>query len=377
MPTIIFQAYMETSMLATEQLHRLGQSLWLDNITRGLLTSGTLESYIRNLSITGLTSNPSIFDRAIRDTSFYDEAIRGKLKGASDVERLFFELAEADLTQAADLFRPIHKATSGVDGWVSLEVSPLLADNPKKTLEAAKQLFASAARPNLFIKIPGTPKGLAAIEDAIFAGVPVNVTLLFSRDQYLEAAAAYMRGIERRIEAGLDPGVHSVASIFISRWDKAVAGKEPPGLKDRLGIAIAKQAYKAYRDLLDSPRWLQLASKGASAQRLLWASTGTKDAQAPDTLYIAGLAAPDTVNTMPEPTLLAFAAHGQAPIALPTDGGDCETVLEGFARAGIDTGLLAVQLQEQGAAGFVKSWKDLMSCIESKANPVPAGARQS
>ncbi len=361
-------------MLATEQLHSLGQSLWLDNITRGLLTSGTLESYIRNLSITGLTSNPSIFDRAIRDTKFYDEAIRGKLKHSSDVERLFFELAEADLTQAADLFRPIHKATNGADGWVSLEVSPLLADDPKKTLEAAKQLFASAARPNLFIKIPGTPKGLAAIEDAIFAGVPVNVTLLFSRDQYLRAADAYMRGIERRMEAGLDPGVHSVASIFISRWDKAVAGKEPPGLKNRLGIAIAKQAYQAYRDLLNSPRWLQLASKGAPAQRLLWASTGTKDPHAPDTLYIDGLAAPDTVNTMPEPTLWAFAAHGKTPVALPADGGDCETVLDGFARGGIDTRLLAAQLQLQGAAEFVKSWKDLMSCIQSKANPVAAGA---
>jgi transaldolase len=361
-------------MPATEQLHHLGQSLWLDNITRGLLTSGTLESYIRKLSITGLTSNPSIFDRAIRDTEFYDEAIRGNLKGDSDVERLFFALAQKDLTQAADLFRPIHKATNGVDGWVSLEVSPLLADDPEKTLQAAKQLFASAARPNLFIKIPGTPKGLSAIEDAIFAGVPVNVTLLFSRDQYLKAADAFMRGIERRIVVGLDPGVHSVASIFISRWDKAVTGKEPPGLKDGLGVAIAKQAYKAYRDLLISPRWLQLASKGASAQRLLWASTGTKDPQAPDTLYIDALAAPDTVNTMPEPTLLAFAAHGKTPTALPTDGGDCETVLDEFARGGIDTGLLAGQLQQQGAAGFVKSWKDLMSCIQSKANPVPAGA---
>jgi transaldolase len=366
---------METNMLPTEQLHRLGQSLWLDNITGGLLTSGTLESYIRNLSITGLTSNPSIFDRAIRDTEFYDEAISGNLKGDSDAERLFFELAETDLKQAADLFRPIHHATNGVDGWVSLEVSPLLADDPEKTLQAAKQLFASAARPNLFIKLPGTPRGLSAIEDAIFGGIPVNVTLLFSRDQYLKAADAYMRGIERRIEAGLHPGeVHSVASIFISRWDKAVAGKEPSGLKDRLGIAIAEQAYKAYRDLLSSPRWLRLASKGASAQRLLWASTGTKDPQASDTLYIDGLAAPDTVNTMPEPTLLAFAAHGKAPAALPTDGGDCETVLAGFARRGIDTGVLAEQLQQQGAAGFVKSWKDLMSCIQSKANPVPAAA---
>jgi transaldolase len=350
----------------------MGQSLWLDNITRGLLTSGTLERYIRDLSITGLTSNPSIFDHAIRDTSFYDEAIRGKTKPA---ERLFFDLALEDLTKAADLFRPIHEATNGVDGWVSLEVSPLLADEPAKTLEAARQLFDSAGRPNLFIKIPGTSKGLSAIEDAIFAGIPVNVTLLFSRDQYLNAAGAYMRGIERRIEAGLNPAVHSVASLFVSRWDKAVAGKEPDGLKDRLGIAVAMQAYKAYRDLLVSPRWLHLAAHGAPVQRLLWASTGTKDPKASDTLYIGGLAAPDTVNTMPEATLLAFADHGQVPNALSIDGGDCESVLDGFARGGIDPVTLAAQLQREGAEAFVESWNDLMQCIESKAHAVLAGAK--
>ena len=263
-------------MKATEQLHHMGQSLWLDNITRGLLTSGTLERYIRELSISGLTSNPSIFDRAIRDTGFYDEAIRGKMQAGQAAEKLFFNLALEDLTKAADLFRPIHDATNGVDGWVSLEVSPLLADDPAKTLEAARELFASAHRPNLFIKIPGTLRGLSAVEDAIFAGIPVNVTLLFSREQYLEAASAYMRGIERRIEARLNPAVHSVASIFVSRWDHAVMGKEPAGLRDRLGLAVARQAYKAYRDLLVSPRWLHLGAKGASAQRLLWASTGTK-----------------------------------------------------------------------------------------------------
>jgi len=360
----------ETTVKVTEQLHRMGQSLWLDNITRGLLTSGTLERYIRDLSITGLTSNPSIFDHAIRDTSFYDEAIRGKTKPA---EKLFFDLALEDLTKAADLFRPIHDATNGVDGWVSLEVSPLLADEPAKTLEAAKQLFASAKRPNLFIKIPGTPKGLSAIEDAIFAGIPVNVTLLFSRDQYLEAAGAYMRGIERRIEAGLSPAVHSVASLFISRWDKAVAGKEPDGLKDRLGIAVGMQAYKAYRDLLISPRWLQLGARGAPAQRLLWASTGTKDPKASDTLYIGGLAAPDTVNTMPETTLLAFADRGHVLKALSIDGGDCETVLDRFARGGIDPLQLAAQLQREGAEAFVESWNDLMKCIESKAHAALAG----
>ena len=360
-------------MKATEQLHRLGQSLWLDHITRGLLTSGTLERYIRELSVTGLTSNPSIFDRAIRDTAFYDEAIRRKLEAALGTEKLFFELALEDLTKAADLFRPIHDATNGVDGWVSLEVSPLLADDPVKTLEAARQLFAAADLPNLFIKIPGTPQGLSAIEDAIFAGIPINVTLLFSRDQYLKSASAYMRGIERRIQAGLNPVVHSVASLFVSRWDKAIAGKEPDGLRDRLGIAVAMQAYKAYRDLLTSPRWMQLAAQGASVQRLLWASTGTKSPKASDTLYIGALAAPETVNTMPEATLLAFADHGQVANALPADGGNCETVLDGFARAGIDAGKLAQQLQREGAKAFVESWNDLMRCIESKAHAVRAG----
>jgi transaldolase len=355
------------AMNATERLHHLGQSLWLDNITRGLLTSGTLERYIRELSVTGLTSNPSIFDHAIRDTGFYDEAIHGKMRAGRGAEQLFFELALEDLTHAADLFRPIHDATNGVDGWVSLEVSPLLANDPMKTIEAARQLFAAAHRPNLFIKIPGTPEGLTAIEDAIFAGIPVNVTLLFSRDQYLKAAGAYMRGIERRVEASLNPVVHSVASIFVSRWDVAVAGKEPAGLRDRLGIAVAGQTYAAYRDLLISPRWVQLATKGATPQRLLWASTGTKNPKAPDTLYISALAAPDTVNTMPEATLLAFADHGQVANALPADGGDYETVLDGFARAGIDAGKLAEQLQREGAEAFVKSWNDLILCIESKA----------
>ena len=361
-------------MKATEQLHRMGQSLWLDNITRGLISSGTLERYIRELSVTGLTSNPSIFDHAIRNTASYDEAIRGKIQAAQGAEKLFFDLALDDLTKAADLFRPIHDATNGADGWVSLEVSPLLADEPVKTLEAARRLFAAADRPNLFIKIPGTPPGLSAIENAIFAGIPINVTLLFSRDQYLKAAGAYMRGIERRIEAGLNPVVRSVASLFVSRWDKAVAGKEPDGLANRLGIAVAGQTYAAYRDLLASPRWTQLASQGACAQRLLWASTGTKSPKASDTLYIGALAAPDTVNTMPDATLLAFADHGQVASALPVDGGDCETVLDGFAREGIDAGKLAEQLQREGAEAFVESWNDLLLCIESKAHAPRAGA---
>ena len=358
-------------MKVTEQLHQLGQSLWLDNITRGLLTSGTLERYITDFSITGLTSNPSIFDKAIRDTTFYDDAIRGRTEPS---EKLFFELAIEDLSKAADLFLPIYEATGGRDGWVSLEVSPLLAYNPGGTLTAARELANCAKRLNLFIKIPGTWLGLTAIENATLDGIPVNVTLLFSAEQYLQAARAYMRGIRRRIDAGLNPAVHSVASIFISRWDHAVAGREPEGFADKLGIAVAGRAYRIYRDLLESPEWLELAAKGAIPQRLLWASTGTKDPKASDTLYISGLAAPETVNTMPEATLLAFADHGTLAGGLARDGGDCETVLARFERAGINVAKLAEQLQREGAEGFVKAWKDLMSCVESKAQPAVVGS---
>jgi len=358
-------------MKATEQLHNLGQSLWLDNITRGLLDSGTLARYIADFSVTGLTSNPSIFDHAIRDTTFYDDAIRGRFEKA---EKLFFELAIEDLSRAADLFLPIYEATNGMDGWVSLEVSPLLAYDPARTLAAARELTDTAKRLNLFIKIPGTGHGLKAIENAIFDGIPVNVTLLFSADQYVQAAHAYMRGVKRRIDAQLNPAVHSVASLFISRWDKAVTGREPEGLKDRLGIAIAGQAYRAHRELLGSPEWLALAAKGAVPQRMLWASTGTKDPKASDTLYVTALAAPATVNTMPEATLHAFADHGKLTGGLAPDGGDCEEVLKRFGHAGINAGRLAEHLQREGADGFVESWKDLMSCIENKARAVTAGA---
>ena len=354
-------------MKATQQLHDLGQSLWLDNITRGLLTSGTLGRYISELSVTGLTSNPTIFDQAIGNAGFYDVAIRQKAHAGKSGEPLFFELALEDLTQAADLFRPIYDATGGVDGWVSLEVSPLLADDTAGTVQAAVQLFGQAQRPNLFIKIPGTQAGIAAIEEAILAGVPVNVTLLFSREHYLDAANAYLRGIERRIAAGLDPAVGSVASIFISRWDVTIKDKVPNSLRSRLGIAIAKRTYKAYRELLASKRWLRLAGAGARPQRLLWASTGTKDPAAPDTLYIEALAAPDTINTMPEKTLLAFAEHGQMKGAMPADGGDAEAMLAEFARAGVDDEALAAQLQREGARSFTTSWNELMERIASKS----------
>ncbi len=354
-------------MKATQQLHDLGQSLWLDNITRTMLTSGTLKRYVDEFSITGLTSNPTIFDNAIKKSQAYDDSIRQKAaRGASD-EALFFELALEDLTQAADLFTPIHDRTGGVDGWVSLEVSPLLAYDAPSTIKAAAELHARGQRPNLFIKIPGTNAGLPAIEESIFAGVPINVTLLFSREHYLGAAEAYMKGLERRLAAGRAPKVGSVASVFISRWDKAVMGKTPDALRDKLGIAIAKQTYKAYRDLLASARWQKLAAAGARPQRLLFASTGTKDPKASDVLYIESLAAPNTINTMPEETLQAFADHGKVAGVLPPDGGDAEALLAQFAKAGIDVDKLAAVLQKEGAESFDKSWNDLMECLRAKS----------
>jgi transaldolase len=363
-------------MNATHELHNLGQSLWLDNITRGLLTSGTLSRYIRELAVTGLTSNPTIFDQAIKNGDFYDEAIRKKALEGMSGEALFFELALEDLTKATDLFRPIHHATGGIDGWVSLEVSPLLADDTAGTIKAAAQLHLRAQRSNLFIKIPGTRAGVPAIEETIFAGVPVNVTLLFSREHYIASAEAYMRGIERRIAAGLDPKVTSVASIFVSRWDVAVKDKVSDQLRNRLGIAIALRTYKAYRDLLASPRWQKLAASGARPQRLLWASTGTKDPAARDVLYLEALAAPDTINTIPEKTLLAFADHGKVKDAMPVDGGNAEAVLAEFARAGVNDEALAADLQREGAAAFAKSWSDLMDRIASK-HEVLANAKRA
>jgi len=354
-------------MKTTEQLHDLGQSLWLDNITRGLLVNGTLRRYINEFSLTGLTSNPTIFDKAIKDSGFYDDAIRQKTAEGKSGEALFFELALEDLTRAADLFRPIHEATDGVDGWVSMEVSPLLANDTASTIKEAAQLHAQAQRSNLFIKIPGTREGVPAIEESIFAGVPINVTLLFSPEQYIASAEAYMRGIERRITAGLEPEIDSVASLFVSRWDVAVKDSVPKALRNRLGIAVAKRTYKAYRDLLASPRWRKLASAGARPQRLLFASTGTKDPDASDTLYIEALAAPDTINTIPEKTLHAFADHGQVKSTLPVDGGDAETVLAEFTRMGVDQAALADQLQCEGTVAFDKSWQDLMNCLAEKS----------
>jgi transaldolase len=352
---------------APKALNLLGQSLWLDNITRDLLDRGTLQHYIEHLSVTGLTSNPTIFDHAISRSASYDADIHRQLDGGRSGEALFFNLALQDLTRAADLFAPVHARTGTIDGFVSLEVSPLLAYDTSATVQQAKALHAQANRPNLFIKIPGTTEGLPAIEEAIFAGVPVNVTLLFSTKQYEAAADAYMKGLERRVAAGLSPDVRSVASLFVSRWDRAVMDRVPSALRNTLGIAVSKQTYSAYRDVLESERFQRLANIGARAQRLLFASTGTKDESAADTLYISGLAAPNTVNTMPEETLLAFAAHGTVPAPLPRDGGDAEASLAAHTRAGIDLTALAAQLQSDGAKGFVDSWHELLGAIASKS----------
>jgi transaldolase len=350
----------------TEQLHELGQSLWLDNITRTMLRDGTLRGYIDGHSITGLTSNPTIFDKAITGSDAYDEQIAESGPGAESPEELFFELAIADLRDAADLFAPAHDRSDGVDGWVSLEVSPKLADDTEATIAQAAKLHEQAQRDNLFVKIPGTEAGLPAIEESIFAGRAINVTLLFSAEQYLAAADAYMRGVERRIEDGLDPAVPSVASLFVSRWDVAVSGEVPDQLRNRLGIAVGKRAYRAYRELLDSQRWKRLANEGARPQRLLFASTGTKDPDASDVLYIEALAAPFTINTMPDVTLKALADHGRVGEPLPEDGGDAEDVLAEFETAGVDVDALAARLQEEGKGAFEKSWNEMLESIDSE-----------
>jgi transaldolase len=353
-------------MNSAQQLRQHGQSLWLDNISRGMLNDGTLKRYVEEYAITGLTSNPSIFDKAIEESEDYDDSIRAAADRGLSGEELFFEIALADLRRAAELFRPAHERTDGVDGWASIEVSPLLVDDAAGSIREVQTLHDKAAVENLFIKIPGTEAGTKAIEECIFLGIPINVTLLFSKHQYLASAEAFMRGIERRIEEGLNPAVPSVASIFVSRWDKAVLGKVPQELRDRLGIAVAMQAYRAYRELLDSPRWQRLENEGARPQRMLWASTGTKDPEASDVLYVEALVAPLTINTMPDATLKAFAEHGKIGRLMPADGGDAQEVLSESVRAGVEPEGLAEHLQREGAEAFDESWSGLLSCIERK-----------
>ncbi len=359
-------------MSTTQDLHKLGQTIWLGNITRGILDDGTLRRYIDELAVTGLTSNPTIFDEAIGASTLYDKSIQQKARAGLSGETLFVDLALEDLRRAADLFRPVFERTGGIDGWVSMEVSPLIANDTKATIEAAKHIHRLADRPNLYVKIPGTPEGVPAIEEAIFAGVPITVTLLFSREQYLAIAQAYMRGLARRIAAKLDPRVSSVASLFISRWDRAVSGKVPAELVNRLGIAIAGRTYRAHCDLIASKRWRDLAAAGALKQRMLWASTGVKDPKASQTLYVEALAASETIDTMPEKTLLTYAKEGKLGAAMRPDGGDAEQVLARFAGAGIDVDALAAQLQSEGAQSFVKSWRELMQSLLDKSKALAA-----
>lgn len=353
-------------MNATQQLRDAGQSIWLDNITRNMLDDGTLKRLIDENAVTGLTSNPTIFDKAIRGGGEYDDSIRRFAEAGKSEEDLIFALELEDLTRAADLFRPIHDQTNGVDGWASLEVSPRLVRDTKGTVASAKKLHDAAGRPNLFIKIPGTPEGLPAIEESIFDGVPINVTLLFSREQYLAAADAYLRGVERRIKAGLNPAIASVASIFVSRWDVAVFDEAPEALRNTLGIAVAQRAYKAYNEFLETPRARRAMNFGGLPQRLLWASTGTKDPNASDVLYIEAFNSPFTINTMPDKTIKAFNDHGKVGAPMPVDGGDCEKVLGEFAKAGIDVDALALRLQDEGAEKFSKSWNELLKLLKSK-----------
>jgi transaldolase len=359
-------------MKPTQELHELGQSIWIDNITRTMLDDGTLQRYIDELSVTGLTSNPTIFDKAIGSGDAYDEQIAELQAQGLSGEELFFELALTDLRRAAKLFEPVNERTDDVDGWVSLEVSPLLADDAEGTIKQAADLH-SRADCNVYIKIPGTEAGRTAIEESIFAGIPINVTLLFSAEQYLAAAEAYMRGIERRIEAGEEAMVPSVASIFVSRWDVAVAEKVGGPLRNKLGVAVASWAYAAYRELLGSDRMQRLENEGARPQRLLFASTGTKDPNASDVLYVEALAAPYTINTMPEPTLLALADHGTVGAPLPPGGGEAGEMLTEFASAGIDVDALAEQLQEEGEQTFNKSWREMIGSLESKREAVAGG----
>jgi transaldolase len=352
-------------MNATQHLHDLGQRLWLDNISRRHLDDGILQAYIAEYALTGLTSNPTLFEHAVGSSAAYDATIVASPRDAG-AEVVFVALALEDLGRAADLFRPIYDTSGGLDGWVSMEVSPLLAYDAAATVQAAKAIHAQAGRPNLFVKIPGTGPGLEAIEEALYEGVPINVTLLFSPAHYRAAAEAYLRGIERRLEAGLDPRVASVASLFVSRWDRAVDGSVPAELRNRLGIAIAGCTYRAYRELLRSPRWLALARAGALPQRLLWASTGTKDPAAPPTLYVEALAAPDTIDTMPDATLVACARHGAVKATLAEDGAAATAMLDRFRAVGVDVEALAERLQCEGAEAFVQSWRSLLAGIEAK-----------
>jgi transaldolase len=353
-------------MNATSKLQELGQSLWLDNISRNMIDTGLLQTYISDFSITGLTSNPSIFTKAVAGGSDYDAQIASERATGATPEEIVLRLMVQDLRRAADLFAPIHKATSGKDGWVSIEVSPYLINDAKGSLEWAQRLHAQMDRANAFVKIPGTQQGAVAIEEAIFQGIAINVTLLFSRDQYVAVAEAYMRGIERRIDGGLDPKVRSVASVFVSRWDAAAAKQGRADLRNRLGLAVAADVWDAYQSILASERWQTLAKAGAMPQTLLWASTGVKDPEADDTLYITALAAPETINTMPDATLRAFADHGAVGKGGTLDREAGAKLRRVATEGGLDLDALAGKLQVDGGDAFVTAWDELLKRVEGK-----------
>jgi len=355
-------------MKKTKSLALAGQSVWIDDITRPMLTEGTLARYISEYGVTGLTSNPTIYSKAVAQGHHYDDIILAGARPGRTDEEIFYDLALRDLGEAADLFRDIYLRTDGVDGFVSLEVSPLLSDDAKASVYWATELHRRAARPNLFIKIPGTTAGLVAIEESIFAGIPVNVTLLFSAEQYRSAAEAYLRGIERRIDAGLSTDVPSVASLFVSRWDVAANPGLPPELKNRLGIAVSRKAYALSLELHSSARWRRAMNFGMRPQRLLFGSTSTKDPSASDTLYVSSLVAPYTVDTIPEKTLLAFADHGELGRQCDRDTGEADTILTRVRASGVDVNALAARLQREGTESFDKSWRELLASIQSRRN---------
>jgi transaldolase len=357
-----------------QRLHALGQSLWLDSISRLMLRSGALARYVSELAVTGLTSNPTILGHAMAAGSDYDHSLARLVDaGVTDAQDLVYSLALEDLAEAAALFRPAWERTAGVDGYVSLEVPPDVAYDAQATIALARRLHDQAGFPNLLVKIPGTPPGLTAMEETITAGIGVNVTLLFSDTHYLRTADAYLRALERRRAAGLDLNVPSVASVFISRWDAAADPLLPPALHGRLGLAMAQKTYSSHLQLLSDKRWQTLAEAGARPQRVLWASTSTKDPDLPDSYYLGRLAAPDTIDTVPEKTLLAFADHGDPDQRLAPDYAAAERTISAIADAGVDVDILAERLQRQGAGAFGADWAALLDAMREKAGGPAAG----
>jgi transaldolase len=364
-----------TTVNPARQLHEAGQSLWLDSINRAMLGSGDLARYVDQLAVTGLTSNPTILGHAMAASHDYEGSLRALLaQGVSGPQDLVYAAAFEDLGQAANLFRPAWQASGGEDGYVSVEVPPDLAYDAPATVALARHLHAMAGFPNLLVKVPGTPQGLTVLEELVDAGIGVNVTLLFSDTHYLRTAEAYMRALERRLARGEDLAVPSVASVFVSRWDKAADSLLPKPLHGRLGVAMAQKVYSSYQSLLASDRWRDLEAGGARPQRVLWASTSAKDPALPDTYYVEKLASPGTINTMPEKTLIAFADHGTVGEMLRDDYASGEETVAEVAAKGVDVDALGESLQRQGARAFSADWSALLDAIAAKASSIRAVA---